>query len=66
MPTSGCDAVTSEGTCFKYFTSSGISWVGAKQECETGGYNLAKITSAEEETLTVCHIKIENRLIYQH
>ena len=51
MPTSGCDAITSEGTCFKYFSVSGITWAAAKQECETGGYYLAKITSLEEETL---------------
>ena len=51
VPASGCDAITSEGTCFKYFTSSGISWAGAKQECEAGDYYLAKITSLEEDTL---------------
>ena len=51
VPTSGCDVITNEGTCFKYFTSSGISWAAAKQKCEKGGYNLAKITSLEEDTL---------------
>ena len=51
VPASGCDAITSEGICFRYFTSAGLNWAESKQECETRGYELAKVTSPEEERL---------------
>ena len=48
MPASGCNAISSEGTCFSYFTSVGVNWADADQGCEMRGYDLAKVTSPEE------------------
>ena len=50
-PTSGCDAISDEGTCYSYFTSSGINWQDARDMCLAWGRDLATITSLEEYTL---------------
>ena len=50
-PTSGCDAISDEGTCYRYFTSSGINWQDARDMCLAWRGNLATLTSLEENTL---------------
>ena len=50
-PTSGCDAISDEGTCYSYFTSSGINWQDARDMCLAWGGDLATVTSLEEKTL---------------
>ena len=49
-PTSGCDAISDEGTCYSYFTSS-INWQNARHMCLAWGGDLATVTSLEENTL---------------
>ena len=49
-PTSGCDAISDEGTCYSYFTSS-INWQNARDMCLAWGGDLATVTSLEENTL---------------
>ncbi|KAI6661354.1 hypothetical protein LOD99_10021 [Oopsacas minuta] len=69
VPTSGCDAISNEGTCFSYFTSSGINWEDARLQCVSSGYDLATVTSIEENTLmyntatgsTSCWIGLHDR-----
>ena len=51
MPTDGCNAISDEGACFTYFTSTRINWEDARQECLSRGYDLATATSSEENTL---------------
>ena len=51
VPTSGCDAILSGGTCYKYFTSTSINFADARLQCVTGGYDIASVTSEEENTL---------------
>ena len=51
VPTSGCDVISSRGTCYKYFTSTGINFADARLQCVTGGYDIASVTSEEENTL---------------
>ena len=52
VPATGCDAITYEGHCFSYFTSSGINWFSARSECAIWGGDLATIhTSGEEDLL---------------
>ena len=51
MPTTGCDAISSGGTCYSYFTHTGINWADARLQCLSGGYDIATITSSEENTL---------------
>ena len=44
--------ISSEGTCYSYFTTTfGINWADARLECVTRGYDLATVTSVEENTL---------------
>ena len=50
-PTSGCDAISGEGTCYSYFTSSGINRQNARDMCLAWGGDLATVTSLEENTL---------------
>ncbi|KAI6661817.1 Phosphatidylinositol phosphatase PTPRQ-like isoform X2 [Oopsacas minuta] len=51
-PSYGCDAITNGGTCFSYFTtSSGVSWENARQRCNSWGYDLATVTSSQENSL---------------
>ena len=57
-PTSGCDAISDEGTCYSYFTSSGINWQDARGMCLAWWGDLATVTSLEENTLMYCHEKI--------
>ncbi|KAI6647380.1 Low affinity immunoglobulin epsilon Fc receptor-like [Oopsacas minuta] len=51
VPSSGCGAISNEGTCFRYFESSLINWGDSRQQCLSSGYNLATISSSEENTL---------------
>ncbi|KAI6660002.1 hypothetical protein LOD99_14343 [Oopsacas minuta] len=51
VPTSGCNAISNKRTCFRYFTSSGVNWADARQQCVVSGYDLATVTSTEENTL---------------
>ena len=51
VPTTGCETLSSEGICYSYFTSTGISWTDARLECVSSGYDLATVTSSEENTL---------------
>ena len=69
VSTSGCDVISSGGTCYKYFTNtSGIDWNVARQECITRGYDLATVTSFEENYLmyntatnsTICWIGLND------
>ncbi|KAI6655606.1 hypothetical protein LOD99_2104 [Oopsacas minuta] len=53
VPLTGCDAITNEGICFSYFTSSGINWTQARDECLTWGGDLATVRSEEENMLLV-------------
>ena len=49
-PTSGCDAISDEGTCYSYFIST-MLWQAARSLCLSWGGDLATITSLEENTL---------------
>ena len=51
VPSAGCDAISSRGTCYSYFTSTGINWADARLQCVSKGYDLATISSSEENTL---------------
>ena len=51
VPLIGCDAITNDGACFKYFTSFGINWRDARVECLLRGYDLASLTSSQENDL---------------
>ena len=52
VPTSGCDAISSGGTCYSYFsTAAGIDWADSRLQCVSQGYDLATITSSEDNTL---------------
>ena len=50
-PTSGCDAISDEGICYSYFTSSAINWQDARDMCLALGRDLATVISLEENTL---------------
>ena len=50
-PINGCHAISSGGVCYSYFTSLGITWEDARLQCVSRGYDLATITSVEENTL---------------
>ena len=47
----GCHAISNGGTCYSYFTSTGINWADARLQFVSRGYDLATITSVEENTL---------------
>ena len=51
VPTSGCQTISNCGTCYSYFSSTGINWEDARLQCATSGYDLATVTSVEENTL---------------
>ena len=51
MPTNGCNALTCEGRCITYFSSSGINWGDARANCIARGYDLVTIASYKENTL---------------
>ena len=52
VPTSGCDAISSGGTCYSHFTSTaGIDWEDARLQCVSQGYDIATITSSEDNLL---------------
>ena len=51
VPASGCNAISDEGVCFTSFISSGINWRDARLECVSRGYDIATVTSTEENTL---------------
>ena len=51
VPTSGCNAISSGGTCYRYFSSDYINWEDARQQCIIKGYNLATITSSTDNIL---------------
>ena len=52
VPTYGCDAITDDGTCFSYFTStSRINWETARQRCLLWGYDLASVKNSQENSL---------------
>ena len=48
---SGCNGISSTGSCYTYFTSTGINWADARQHCVSRGYDLATVTSKEENAL---------------
>ena len=51
VPTTGCDVISSGGTCYSYFTHTGINWADARLQCVSQGYDIATITSSEDNTL---------------
>ena len=51
VPPSGCNAVSSDGTCFTYFTSTGINWEDARLKCVSRGYDIATVTNMKENSL---------------
>ena len=51
VPTYGCDAITDDGTCFNYITSTGTNWENARILCTSRGYNLATVKSSQENNL---------------
>ena len=51
MPTNGCNAITCEGRCITYFTSSGVNWIDARADCISRGYDLVTISSYKENAL---------------
>ena len=51
VPTTGCDVISSEGTCYSYFTSTGINWADSRLQCVSRGSDLATIKSSEDNTL---------------
>ena len=51
VPTTGCGTLSNDGICYAYFTNTGISWVDARLECASRGYDIATVTSLEENTL---------------
>ena len=53
MPSAGCDAISSGGSCFSYFTHSAITWYDARTACMAWGGNLATILSCEESALII-------------
>ena len=68
MPTTGCDAISSGGTCYSYFTSTGINWADARLQCIARSSDIATITSLEENSLLLsltsgsnCWIGINDR-----
>ena len=50
-PTTGCDAISDQGRCYKHFTSSAINWQDARDMCLAWGGDLATVTSLEENTM---------------
>ena len=51
MPSSGCNALSSDGTCFNTFATLVCSWHVARLVCLLRGYDLATITSVGENGL---------------
>ena len=51
VPPNGCNALSSEGVCFSYFTSTGINWEDARLKCVASGYDIATVTSTKENSL---------------
>ena len=51
VPTDGCNAISDDGHCYTSFTSTGINWEIARLECVSRGYDIATVTSSEENTL---------------
>ena len=51
VPTTGCDVISSGGTCYSYFTHSAINWADSRLQCVSQGYDLATIASSEDNTL---------------
>ena len=56
MPSSGCNALSSDGTWFNTFATLGRSWHDARIDCLLRGYDLATITSGGGEWAPVEHI----------
>ena len=50
VPTSGCEVITDEGTCFSHFTDN-RNWNDARDACLAWGGDLATVTSEEENAL---------------
>ena len=50
-PSTGCDAISSRGSCFSYFSTSAITWFDARTACIAWGGNLATIPSAADNEL---------------
>ena len=51
VPITGCYVISSRANCYSYFTNTGITWSDARQECISRGYDLATITTLEENSL---------------
>ena len=52
VDTFDCDAISSEGYCYKYFfDASRVNREQARQECETQGYTLATVRSSDENSV---------------
>ena len=51
VPRYGCDVITDDGSCFSYFTSSGVNWENARQKCISWGYDLASVKDPQENSL---------------
>ena len=51
VPSTGCDAISSRGSCFSYFSTSAILWSNARTACIAWGGNLATIPSAADNAL---------------
>ena len=71
VPTFGCNVLSNDGICHAYFTSTGISWADARLECVSRGYDIATVTSSEENTLmysiatseTTCWIGLNDNVL---
>ena len=46
-----CDAISNEGSCYRYFSHNSVDREQAKQECKTRGYTLATIRSSDENAV---------------
>ena len=51
VPLAGCDVISNDGACFSFFTYFAINWRDARVECLLRGYDLASLTSSQENTL---------------
>ena len=48
---SECDAVSSDGICYSYFSGSNINWNSARSKCIAWGGDLATVKSYDDNSL---------------
>ena len=51
VPADGCNAISTEGICFRTYVSTVINWADSRAQCVSRGYDLSTITSLEEDEL---------------